>query len=564
LDPRGYHAVSLVLHVVNVLLLLLLTVRIVGIVLPDQARERPHALKLCAAVGVALFAIHPLRVEVVAWATCQTYLPCVTWYLLSLLAYLRYRTVPPSGGRWLALSWICFVLAFLFKAAAVTLPFILYLLDRLVLPARDSARRGVWRERLLFFVPVVAFMAVTFWARDSRVPLASDGAFTRVAFASASVWFYALKSVAPVSLTNLYYVPPTLSPADVVYLLSIIACATVGVALFVRRRRWPMAWAAWLAYLVLVAPSSGLIRSGPQVFADRYGYLPMMAVTVAAAVGVFRLVLRAPRLARTALVSAAALVPVLVILSRNQCAVWRDSETLWRHNLAHGGAANPRAHSQLGIVLAQQGNEDEALAHFLSTIRLDPACADANHDAGLLIARRGALREAEGYFAQAVLLDPERPKFLLDLAAALVKENRPADALPYLVRAERLRPDHGDTLAALGHCLGRLGRAADAVPYLRRAVRLAPANACAHGYLGIALLVHGGEVEARAELIEAVRLDPAHVNFRFQLGSLLARLNEDEGALEQFREVQRLDAGHVGARDALHRYNSSPKAASSQ
>jgi Flp pilus assembly protein TadD len=551
LDPRGYHAVSLFFHVANVLLLLVLAERLVRLRLPEPARNHPAAVKACAALSVALFALHPLRVEVVAWASCQPYLPCVTCYLLSLLAYVRYRTTTAPRRLWLALAWACFVLAFLFKAAAVTLPLVLVLLDWLVLPKRAGGRRFVPVERLVFFVPMLVFMYVTVWARDSRVPLASDGVFTRVACASASVWFYGLKSVVPVNLTNLYYVPPKLSPSDVVYLLSVVGLVIAGLVVFVWRKRWPMVWASCLGYLVLLAPASGLLRSGPQVFADRYSYLPMMAFTVAAAGGIFLIITRVPSRARVVLVPVVLVVPVLVVLSHAQCAVWRDSETLWRHNLAHGGEVIPGAHSQLGICLASQGRDDEALAEFVTALRLDPNFADAVHNVGLVMARRGLLQDAEPYFARAVELDPDRTRFLLDLASALVKQGRPAEALPHLVRAERLRPDHGETLVALGHCLGRLGRAAEAVPYLRRAVQLVPANAAAHGYLGIALLVQGAEAEARAELTEAVRLDPGQVNFRFQLGCLLVRSNDHEGALEQLREVQRLDPNHQGARAAL-------------
>ena len=162
LDPRGYHISSLVLHIANVLLLLLLSVRLVSVRLPDLARQHPTALTACAVLAVALFAVHPLRVEAVAWAACQTYLPCITCYLLSLLAYVRYRTASPYR-HWLVLAWTLFVAAFLFKAAAVTLPFVVWLLDRLVLPPRPEGRRSVRGERLLFFVPAAVFMAVTVW-----------------------------------------------------------------------------------------------------------------------------------------------------------------------------------------------------------------------------------------------------------------------------------------------------------------------------------------------------------------------------------------------------------------
>jgi tetratricopeptide (TPR) repeat protein len=559
LNPRGYHAMSLVLHIVNILLLWLLAVHLVRIRLPALAKEHAAVLNVCTALSVALFALHPLRVEAVAWASCQTYLPAVACYLLSVLAYVHYRTTTVQRRRWLALAWACFVLAFLFKAVAVTLPFMMVLLDRLLLPAGPGERRRVWVERLLFFVPLVLFMPITVWARECRMPISSDGLWTRAGFASASVWFYGLKSVVPLGLTHLYFVPHKLDTADIGSWCGVAGLVIAVAVLFVWRRRWPMVWASCWAYLLLLAPSSGLVRSGPQVFADRYSYLPMMAMTVAGAGGIFLLATRVPRLGRIGLAAALVVAAVLVVLSRHQCAVWRDSETLWRHNLAHGGAASPRAHTQLGVSLACQGRSDEALAEFLTAIRLDPDCADAVHDAGLIMVRRRSWPEAEAYFARAVALEPERGQFRFDLGTALVKQGRPEQALPHLSCAERLRPDHCATLVALGHCLGRLGRAAEAIPYLRRAVRVAPSDAEARGYLGIALLVCGADTEARVELMEAVRLDPRQANFRYQLGCLLSRHDDYDAALEQYQEVLRLDPNHQGARSGLDRPRYSPR-----
>ena len=197
LDPRAYHLVSVVFHIVNALLLFLLTMRVVRIRLPEQAKNHQTSLAVAAALGAALFALHPLRVEVVAWASCQTYLPCVTFYLLSLLAYLNAHTRPARTRLWLALSWVCFFAALLCKAVAVTLPCAMLLLDQFILTPRPRRRWAVVVLRLLYLVPAAVFMVIAVRARSTTMPLSQDGVYSRIACASTSVWFYSIKTVCP-------------------------------------------------------------------------------------------------------------------------------------------------------------------------------------------------------------------------------------------------------------------------------------------------------------------------------------------------------------------------------
>jgi tetratricopeptide (TPR) repeat protein len=539
LDPRAYHLVSVGLHVLNAFLLFLLAVRVVRLRLPELAGPHPAALSVSAALGVALYALHPLRVEVVAWASCQSYIPCVTCYLLSLLAYLRYRTATAPARRWLALSWVCFLAALLFKALAVTLPLAVILLDRFLFPRRRG--RGVVAERLFYILPAVVFMALTMRVRESRVPIAEDGVYTRAAFASASVWFYWLKSAVPAALSNLYFVPDRIDAAQAEYLLALVGFLAAGVGLWLGRRRWPAGWATWLGYLCLLGPSSGLVRSGAQVFADRYSYLPMMALTPAVVAGFFLLLTRAARPWRLAVAPAVLLLPVLVVLSRQQCAVWHDTEALWRHNLAHGGDDNPRAHAQLGDWLLAQHRDEEALAQFETTVRLDPDYPSALQSAGLLLMRRRAYPEAEAHLARYVQLEPGQTAARCRLAQALSFQGKTSGALDLLRETVRQEASNPEVHYQIGFALMRTPQLAEAVTSLEEAIRLDPARPEYHLDLGIALVEAGQPVRALTHLLDAERLRPDDGETQVALGQCLARLGRLAEALPHLRRGVDLD-----------------------
>ncbi len=301
LDPRGYHLVSLLWHVANAVVLYGLTVTLLVRGRADGCLGSPWTCSLAAGLATALFMVHPLRVEVVAWASCQPYLPCALFAMLAVFAYLK-ASGPESSPRWgwlvgsLALS----VAAMMSKAPAVSLPAVLLILD--VYPLRrlgggpgrwfGPSVRKVWWEKVPFVLLSLVFMALAIAAKrefHSVISIEQHGLSPRIAQACYGTWFYIVKTVVPTDLMAVYPVPRRIDWFAPPFLASILGTVAVSVGLFLMRRRWPGLLAAWLSYLVILAPSSGLIRMSDQLAADRYSYLSMIGGVILAAAGFCRL-----------------------------------------------------------------------------------------------------------------------------------------------------------------------------------------------------------------------------------------------------------------------------------
>lgn len=408
LDPRGYHLASLVFHAGVAVALYVLILDLLArsrsssssssgvLATPDD----PRARVLGAALATTFFAVHPLRVEAVAWASCQPYLPCALFAILAVLAYLRAAGNAPALRRWtwLLLSFLFYAAALLSKAAAVPLAAVLVILD--VYPLRrigggpegwfgPRARRA-WLEKIPFVLLALVFAGLAIRAKageQSLIPLEHDGLAARLAQACYGAWFYPVKTLIPIDIAAFYPVPARIDPLAPRFLLAIAATLGVTIGLFLLRRRYPGLLAAWLSYLVVLAPSSGLVRIGDQIAADRYGYVSMLGLAVLLGAGLARLHERAGRTLAGRVVFASiggAAVLVLATLTRAQCGVWRDSETLWSHALAHGGRS-AKAYYGLASARFRQVRYAEAVRHYAEATRLNPSYAEAFNDLAMIL-----------------------------------------------------------------------------------------------------------------------------------------------------------------------------------
>jgi tetratricopeptide (TPR) repeat protein len=398
LDPRGYHLTSLLLHAAVAVALFALASALLDRCRTVTSPARPWATAAAAGLATGLFMAHPLRVETVAWVSCQPYLPCALASILTILAYLRAHTDadPPRRRAWLAGSLLLFIAAMLSKAAAVGLPAVLLILD--VYPLRrlgggpgrwlgPSARR-IWLEKAPFFAISLAFIGLTLAAKaDARTLILeeNDGVSARIARACYGIWFYIAKTVIPTGITAFYPLPERIDRYAPLFSLSILATLVVSVVLLAMRRRHPGLLAAWLSYLVLLAPGSGLIRIGPQLAADRYSYLATVALVVPAAAGLGLSWASFPRARAGAIAATSAAIPVLLLLTWGQCQIWRSSVNLWSHVVAHGGGSTT-AHSGLGLALFREGRYAEARTHLDEAVRLAPNDAQAQNDRATFLA----------------------------------------------------------------------------------------------------------------------------------------------------------------------------------
>ena len=346
LDPRGYHITGLLFQVADAVVLYFLTVALLVRCRNGACLESPWTFSLSAGLATALFMVHPLRVEAVAWASCQPYLPCVLFSMLSVLAYLHAFPIDSSPRMvWLVGSFVLYVAALLFKAVAVSLPAVLLILD--VYPLRrfgvgskrwigPSARTALL-EKVPFVIVSLVFMGLAIASRSQSPFLVkrydvSEG----IAQACYAIWFYIGKTVSPLNLIAVYPLPKKLDWLALPYGLSIVATLAMSAGLFLFRRRWPGLLAAWASYLVILAPNSGLIRNNSFVIAaDRYSYMAMLGSVMLAAAGFCGLWRTSSRWRRGAAIG---IIPiglgallVLTAITRDQCRTWRDTETLWAH-----------------------------------------------------------------------------------------------------------------------------------------------------------------------------------------------------------------------------------------
>lgn len=501
LDPFGYHLTNVLFHVANAALFYLVVLGLIG--------DRPWA----AAVGALLFAVHPMRVESVAWITERRDVVMGFFALLSVLAYLR-------GGRWTIAAFACFVLALLSKTMAMTLPVVFVLLDVYVL------KRRAWRA-----IPFVALMlgavALT-WVtqRDADAIRMDYPAAHVVAHPGYRFAFYLWKTAVPVGLSPLYFYRASDSPWALKFILGAAATLAGTVLLWRRRRERPAAWTAWLCYGALIAPVIGVVQAGPHFAADRYTYLACMpwAVLAAAAWGV----------------RAAPLIPLYVGLTLWHTGHWKSDITLWERAVAVD--PNGFAHYNLGTSYHEAKQYDMALQHQTEAIRFAGDEWKPYFNRAAAWRHLGHPEEAERDYTRATELAPAEPdawrdrgrlRFQMNDTAGAVEdftryiELWPADPAGWAARAaaRKYRAEFGEAAADYTQALARdpglavawtqrgetrlaLGDAPGAVSDLDEAVRLVPRDSWAHYVHGLAFVALASWEEADRAFGEAIRLVP--------------------------------------------------------
>src|SRR5881398_3891982 len=394
MNPFGYHLTSLLLHVTNAVVFFFVVRRILTLARPSAA-ERDHALVVSAGFAALVFAIHPLRVESVAWVAERRDVLSGLFYLSAILVYLRTCERGERGRGWYWAAVGLFACALLSKSMAVNLPIVLLILD--VYPLRrlggaigwwsEPARR-VYVEKIPFVLLAAAAAAIAVMAQLSVHAAASLAQLSvpgRVAVSAYGLSFYLWKMVVPLNLSPLYPLSPIVNPWAMPFVLSytmVLAITAIALAL---RRRVPGLPAAWSAYVVVLLPVLGIFQSGPQIAADRYTYLASLGWAILVSAGVLSHWRRRPFLF-TGL--AACVLFGLGILTWNQVQVWRDSEKLWTHALATYPKSSI-AENNLGNVRADQSKLAEAIEHYRQALDINPEHASAHYNLGNVLAQQG-------------------------------------------------------------------------------------------------------------------------------------------------------------------------------
>jgi protein O-mannosyl-transferase len=465
-EPDGFLIGNFVLHALSAVLLFLALARMTG------------ALGRSAFVA-AVFAVHPLHVESVAWATERKDVLAGLCFSLTLLAYARYAERPDSKLRY-ALVLAALACGLLSKPTVVTLPLVLLLLDfwplgRLRLPPAATPRR-VWLEKLPMLALVLAVSAVTLLVQrsgggmefaDRALPLG-----LRLWNALDSYGVYLAQTVWPVRL-SVFYPHPVEAVSHARALLSGALLVAVTAAALALARRAPYLLVGWLWYLITLIPVIGIVQVGVQAHADRYMYLPLQGLAIAVAWGAVDLVGSSPLRRRALATAAGVLIAVLAIAAHRQVATWRDSLTLFGRAVALD-PGNLVTQHRLAVALRAADRLDEAQERYQEIIRREPRWALPWLEFGGLLEERGNLPEALRHYREGLRLRPSHAAGQASLGRVLLHLGRPLEARIALERAQSLGIDSAALYGLLATSAQLLGRDADAVSEYRTALARDP------------------------------------------------------------------------------------------
>jgi tetratricopeptide (TPR) repeat protein len=492
LAPAGPHAVNLALHVVNAVLVAEVLRRLTG------ARWR-------SLIVAALFALHPLRVESVAWVSERKDVLSAMFFLLSIGAYHAW-TLRPSRGRWAALL-VLFGLGLMAKPMLVTLPVVVLLLDVWPLGRwsgvnpRGRPLRALVREKWSLFALAAACAVATFFVQrytGAVAPLTLIPVELRATNALVSFWRYVDRTIWPRDLAVFYpYVPP----AALTVTLAGAGFAAAMVLAVLARRPWGWWTVGWLWYLVMLLPVIGIIQVGSQAWADRYSYLPTLGILVAVVWSAAAL-LGTSRLRRGLGIAAVVLAcAALAVATSRQVARWRDTRTLFTYALKVT-SPNAVAEQNVGDALLQAGDLRGAMAHLQRALQLRPGYPEAHNNLGSVLGAMGHFDAAIEHFEYALRF-VSTPSLHENLGHAYADKGRVADAVREYEAALRLDPERPTARVLLAGLMLSQSRPADAERQLRQALVALPGNVAANRLLA-ASCIQQGRVEDAIVAYQAV------------------------------------------------------------
>lgn len=516
LDPGAHHVSAAAIHALTAVLLMVTLSYLTG------AFWR-------SLLVAALFAVHPLRVESVAWISERKDLLAGMFWVLTMLAYGSYAR-RPGAVRYIA-TLACVTLALLAKPMAVTLPFVLLLLDYWPLGRFDGVLppTRLWLEKLPLFAASVASAAITVAAQSAGGSISSGDLLklpVRIVHAMVGYVWYLRKSVWPSGLA-FYYPHPALPsgryPTSMVA-LGLLCGIGLGALTFVvvrTARRRPYLLTGWLWYLGTLLPVIGLIQVGSHSVADRYAYVPLIGVYVMIAWGLAELLSWRPAWRPLVYAAAGVLIVAFSVVAYKQVAHWRDSRALFTRAI-EVTADNYLALNGLGRVLRAEGDLQGALEYQQAALRVAPHFAAAHADVGLVYKEMGNMEAAIRHYVEALRLRPIDATTHSNLGNAYYRSGDLERAAASYREALRIDPQHASAYSNLGNVAFRQGDLAAAAELYERALALRPEHADAHRNLGVVRERQGRLEEAIHHYRAALRLDPDRAEVAEHLERLLA------------------------------------------
>ena len=520
LNAGGHHFTNVLLHTLAVVLLFLFLQKVTG---------APWRSAFVAAV----FAVHPLRVESVAWIAERKDVLSGVFFMLTLLAYARYVSGERSLPRYLLVAFF-FILGLMAKPMLVTLPLVLLLLDywpfcrfgshplgNTANAARSSTFSRLVAEKIPLFLLSLLSSLVTWWAQQafmrstSEIPLvlrAENAIVSYVRYLRQSLW--------PADLAPFYPHPQATLPLLLVIAAALLLVAISAVVLRYGRKR-PYLITGWGWYLIMLLPVIGLVQVGEQALADRYTYLPQIGIVLAITWTAADVTAGIRQLQRFVAFTAVAVTVTLAWCACHQTRYWRNSESLWLQTLAVT-ENNALAHNNLGSVWWRSGRVDDAIREYEAALKITPESPLARNNLGSAFLKQGKVAEAIQEFQRVLSRDPQSITGRFNLDGALLRSGRATEAVAEYEKALAIKPDFAQGHLALGHALMRAERVADAIAQFKIAVQLQPGYAHARNSLATAFAAKQQWGEAIRCWRETLEINPNDVAAQSGLAWTLA------------------------------------------
>ena len=523
-NPSGHHLISLLLHMGSVLLLFLFL---------NKTTKNPWP----SAFAAAVFALHPLRVESVAWASERKDVLSMFFGMASVYAYSFYAEKSKASRYLLCLA--LFILALMSKPAMVTLPFVLMLLDYWPLKrwqeaidkkgkSLNSAGPIIW-EKVPFILLAISLSIVTFLIQKISGSVHMEGLslFMRVANAVVSYAAYLEKIFWPVNLAVFYPYEYSMSLHQIL-IPALILTGVTGIVIY-KMKKLPFLFVGWFWYLGTLIPVIGLVQAGGQSMADRYTYLSSIGVAVMAAWGIPYLF--PSRVMRKRILFPAAMVvfAVLAAMTWRQCGYWKNSITLYQHTLSIT-KNNSMIHNNLGLALYDEGKFREAVDHFSETIHRVPDNADAYFNRGNAYAMLGRHQLAVNDYKEVIRMMPDNAAACTGIGNIYAGLKKYQTAIGYYSEAIRQQPGYAGAYYNRGAVYAMSGRHELAVENYNETIRLMPDNARAFINRGAAYFKLGQYQRAIEDFNRAIELKQYNAEAYNNLGNVyLLQGNTESG-----------------------------------
>ena len=474
LEPGPHHLTSLLFHIANTVLLFLIFSRMTGKLWPSS-------------LVAALFAIHPLHVQSVAWLAERKDLLCTFWGLLAILSYIRYVRLP-GLGRYIPVV-LCFVLGLMAKPMIVTLPFVLLLLDYWPLQrmqffstptesnssaAQRSALFSLVVEKIPLFLVAAGSCVITIYAQSSGGAVSSLGSYplhVRILNALVAYASYIGKMFWPVELAVFYPHPGIWSLWQILASVVLIAALTILSIRCIRSRPWLMV--GWLWYLGTLVPVIGLVQVGAQAMADRYTYIPLIGIFIMLSWFMSDIVNRRRIRWQTAAVVASAVLGGLAVINWMQLGYWKNSTTLFERALKVT-ENNYVAHNNLGHRMMELGKTDEAVKQYKKALESNPSFETAHLNLGFIYSGQGKMEAAIHHYSRAIEINPNYAMAYTNLGNVLYRLGKNNQAVPNYVKAIRIDANYAEAYNGLGAVLIRMGDLEGAIGCFKEAIRINP------------------------------------------------------------------------------------------